>query len=514
MEGPQIELSDIQRFYKDSTVFLTGATGFIGKLFLEKVLRALPVKKVYILVRTKKDVPAAKRFQDIFESPVFDLLKRTNPTALDKVEILEGDCSLPMVGLSEQDIETFVQNVNVIFHCAATVRFDEKIKHATRTNVRSTKDLVDLAKKIPKLRTFVYVGTAYSNSNRLEIREEIYPAKITAEKLITVCESLDDECLNAVTDKLIGDWPNTYTFTKQVSEDYINRVGRDIPICIERPAVVISTAEEPMSAFVDNVYTLAGFVMSNVVGISRITYYKNTNLDMVPADYVVNHCIAAGWLTGDSFKKQRSEIPVYQISNAIDNPISQDDIYDIVDYECHKIPTPKLVVLPLYFRTTCRYNYLFFRFFFHTLIAHMVDFVLKVKGKKPMLVKGMKKLHAFQEANEPFSLQDFFIHVENTNKLLKKMSFKDRELFNFDVARINWEDYFAQYVRGLRFYLLKDTMDTVAEGFKKYRVLKITATVYLIIAAIVIYGLGKVFLFRAVPLVWGVVAHFLRNLVC
>lgn len=65
-----MELSDIQRFYKDATVFLTGATGFIGKLFLEKILRSLPIKKVFILVRSKPNAPTSKRMEDLFESIV------------------------------------------------------------------------------------------------------------------------------------------------------------------------------------------------------------------------------------------------------------------------------------------------------------------------------------------------------------------------------------------------------------------------------------------------------------
>lgn len=33
------ELSSIQEFYKDATVFITGATGFLGKILVEKLLR-------------------------------------------------------------------------------------------------------------------------------------------------------------------------------------------------------------------------------------------------------------------------------------------------------------------------------------------------------------------------------------------------------------------------------------------------------------------------------------------
>ena len=45
----------IQEFYRDKTIFITGTTGFIGKVVLEKILRSLSTfKKLYIMVRTKK----------------------------------------------------------------------------------------------------------------------------------------------------------------------------------------------------------------------------------------------------------------------------------------------------------------------------------------------------------------------------------------------------------------------------------------------------------------------------
>lgn len=72
MEGAAGELTEIQQFYKNETVFLTGATGYLGKLMLEKVLRALPVKKLFLLIRTKRNVAPSARLQTLFESPVRD----------------------------------------------------------------------------------------------------------------------------------------------------------------------------------------------------------------------------------------------------------------------------------------------------------------------------------------------------------------------------------------------------------------------------------------------------------
>ena len=82
----------------------------------------------------------------------FDQIKRTDPDALKKVFILEGNCALKNLGLSYEDQRTIVEEVNVIFHCAATTKPDETIRKAVFTNIRATKDLIELAKKIPKLK--------------------------------------------------------------------------------------------------------------------------------------------------------------------------------------------------------------------------------------------------------------------------------------------------------------------------------------------------------------------------
>lgn len=65
-----VELSEIQYFYRNKTVLLTGATSFIGKLLLEKILRLLHVKSVYVLLRGKDGVDAETRCSQILDSQV------------------------------------------------------------------------------------------------------------------------------------------------------------------------------------------------------------------------------------------------------------------------------------------------------------------------------------------------------------------------------------------------------------------------------------------------------------
>nr|GFC47455.1 jojoba acyl CoA reductase-related male sterility protein [Tanacetum cinerariifolium] len=47
-----MELGSILNFLDQKTILVTGATGYLAKIFVEKILRVQPhVKKLYLLVR-------------------------------------------------------------------------------------------------------------------------------------------------------------------------------------------------------------------------------------------------------------------------------------------------------------------------------------------------------------------------------------------------------------------------------------------------------------------------------
>lgn len=65
------EGSQIVEFFKDKCVFITGATGFLGKLLVEKLLRTCKdIKSVYILIREKKGKDINTRIYEIFRDNV------------------------------------------------------------------------------------------------------------------------------------------------------------------------------------------------------------------------------------------------------------------------------------------------------------------------------------------------------------------------------------------------------------------------------------------------------------
>jgi len=46
----------IKEFYEGKHILLTGCTGFIGKVMLEKLLRSIPkIGRIYLLVREKRN---------------------------------------------------------------------------------------------------------------------------------------------------------------------------------------------------------------------------------------------------------------------------------------------------------------------------------------------------------------------------------------------------------------------------------------------------------------------------
>ncbi len=68
---PRNEWPSITDFYTNKDVFITGATGFMGKCLLEKLLRSIPGKgKIFVLVRQKKGKSSQERVQDLTSTKV------------------------------------------------------------------------------------------------------------------------------------------------------------------------------------------------------------------------------------------------------------------------------------------------------------------------------------------------------------------------------------------------------------------------------------------------------------
>lgn len=84
-------------------------------------------------------------------------VKHERPKFVEKISAVVGDVSLPGLGLSHKDRQKLADEVNVVFHGAATIRFDEHIRTAININVLGTREIIRLAGEMTNLK----VGCVY-----------------------------------------------------------------------------------------------------------------------------------------------------------------------------------------------------------------------------------------------------------------------------------------------------------------------------------------------------------------
>jgi nucleoside-diphosphate-sugar epimerase len=64
-------MAGVIHFFEGQNIFVTGATGFLGKVLLEKLIRMCPdVGNIFVLVRPRKGMQPSERVQNIISLPV------------------------------------------------------------------------------------------------------------------------------------------------------------------------------------------------------------------------------------------------------------------------------------------------------------------------------------------------------------------------------------------------------------------------------------------------------------
>ncbi|CAG7726863.1 unnamed protein product, partial [Allacma fusca] len=156
----------LSQFYANKTVFITGATGFVGKCIVEKLLRGCPeIERIYVLIRAKKSQSAEERLQVILQEKLFDKIRQCPNTEglFQKVVAVDGDITLNGLGISLEEALILKSNVSIVFHSAANVKFNAGLKELLKSNTEGTKNVIEWSKKLEILKAFVYVSTAFSN---------------------------------------------------------------------------------------------------------------------------------------------------------------------------------------------------------------------------------------------------------------------------------------------------------------------------------------------------------------
>lgn len=83
---------------------------------------------------------------------IFDGLRVKKPDFMSHIKVIDGNLEEPSMGLTSTDREWIKENVNFVFHCAATIKFNEPLEMATKINIQGTENLLELATEMKSLK--------------------------------------------------------------------------------------------------------------------------------------------------------------------------------------------------------------------------------------------------------------------------------------------------------------------------------------------------------------------------
>lgn len=352
------------------SILITGATGFVGKVVLEKLLRTVPgIERIYLLIRGNTRYPsAADRFQhEVATSSIFNTLKGDNPDRFEqlcaeKLRFVEGELTADGFGLDAEAFEQLANDLDVVINSAASVNFREPLDDALRINALSLYTIIRLvqARKIP----VVHVSTCYVNGFNQGLIEEAVgaPARVLlprlgalplspyeVEPLIADLQQTIGSLADRVADAKLRSaelvelglqeahrygWNDTYTFTKWMGEQLLLKHLPDQSLTIVRPSIVESTLNEPAPGWIEGVKVADAIIMAYAR--EKVTFFPGDRkgvVDIIPADLVANSIILATAEAVGSIAIGEQKHRVYQCSSSDCNPVSIQRVIDCVTHE-------------------------------------------------------------------------------------------------------------------------------------------------------------------------------------
>jgi len=382
MSLPELNVTQV---FSGKRLLFAGSTGFVGKVTLSMLLSRYgeTLDKLYVLVR-KGSAPSAERrfFDKVATSEPFQPLRDTygDEGALEfirrKVEVLDGDITDPLMGLTPEQADALTGKVSAIVNCAGLVSFNPSLEVGLSVNTHGVKYTVELALKwgVP----LIHMSTAFVAGNRSGLvfededvvgyfprRDELDGRDFSleqeladAEKIVArLREQADDKALASTFRKkalerleqegrdpsdektlrlavgrerklwLSGElvragmerarhwgWPNTYTYTKSLGEQVMASTP-GLRYAIVRPSIVESAQHFPFPGWNEGFTTSAPLAFAGIKGQRNIPAGDRAILDIIPVDHVAGATIG---ITAHSM--QVEERRVYHLASGDVNP--------------------------------------------------------------------------------------------------------------------------------------------------------------------------------------------------
>ncbi|XP_005186314.1 putative fatty acyl-CoA reductase CG8306 isoform X1 [Musca domestica] len=472
-------------FFKDREIFITGGSGTVGKAVVDKLLRSCNVKKIYLLMRPKKNHTLEDRLRKMKAEMIFRRLMSEKPNEFDeKIVMIPGDVQHPQLGITAE-LARQLDNVSVIIHGAATIRFDESLRQAIRINVGGTYEVLKLAEKLKNLQVLMHVSTFYSNPYLRFVELKIYQSPMDWKFCLDLCYRTDisDDMLDTLTRKLIVGFPNTYTFTKNLAESLVNDYKHRLPVAIFRPSIVLQAVEDPEPGFPTALTGALGLFILNAAGVLKTIYVTpDIRLDLSPQDLVTKTLLYYIFRTFKSYEldKQPKEIEIFHMTSSTHSDITLPQFNVVVNkYKIFEDLTfEKNFLIPGVFVTNSRFAYMFMVYLKQLLPGLLVDMFLVAAGKQPQLLKIQRKVFLTLEVMKPFMNNNYdcsgISHYKEMDLLLHGTDFNVDTLKYSKNLFVN-VGYCYDMISKSREILLKEDPSTIPRA---KRILKIKIALY------------------------------------
>lgn len=496
----------IVEFLRGKKILITGATGFLAKVLVEKILREQPdVGHLYLVIQRRSDVAPSERLQgQVISSQVFDVLRESHVDGYSsfmgkKVTAVEGNISSSGLGFLPGVRDELLQSVDVIINSAATTTFDERYDVALSVNTLGVRRLVEFASSCKNLKLLCHVSTAFTNGTRtgqikekpfeygvsitselsggrmgprLDIDEELHIAEAALKEPLNAKEQTKDRG-DAISARMVDlgmerarifGWQDTYVFTKAMGEMLLSKASAELPIVILRPSIIEGALRQPLLGWMEGIRMMDPILLA--YGKGQMYHFladPECVLDVVPVDFVINAILAA-------LPKHagRVGVSVYHVATSVANPMSIRELCDNASVHFMSNPIHDRHNQPIRLRQKFIPSASPLRFFLSMWLQHQLPLQLKklfpwgdstsrlAQKRNNLMIKTFQQLNYLAKIYQPYTFYSGRFDSSNTEQLYNELTPEEKQRFFFDLREIDWPQYIVDvHLPGLRKYVLK-----------------------------------------------------------
>ena len=118
------------------------------------------------------------------------------------------------------------------------------------------------------------------------------PGNQDPEEIIQKIINLGPQKVTEQESNILGNYPNTYTFSKAFAERAIKKNRGSLPVTILRPSIIVACLEDPFMGWIDSPAASGGITLGIELGIMRLVHSDAMAImDLIPCDYVSSNIL-------------------------------------------------------------------------------------------------------------------------------------------------------------------------------------------------------------------------------